>query len=70
MMILTFANTRSVIQAERELKGEKIPYQVIPTPRHISSECGMCLKIPREEIQKARELLSNKKISVVKIYES
>ena len=70
MMILTFANTRSVIQAERELKEEKIPYQVIPTPRHISSECGMCLKIPSEKIDQARELLNSKNISVVKTYES
>lgn len=70
MLILTFANTRAVIQAERELKEVKISYQVIPTPRHISSECGMCLKIACDKIDQAREVLNSKNIRVVNTYES
>lgn len=62
MIILTFVNTHAVIQAERELKTMQIPYQIIPTPRHISTECGMCLKIKNAHMQTVLEHLESKEI--------
>ncbi len=69
-MILTFINTRAVIQAERELKTKQLFYQVIPTPRHISSECGMCLKINKNESQIILDLLQTQNIVVVRQIEN
>lgn len=42
---LLLENTRAVIQAESRLKDLSIPCRVMPVPRAISSECGMCLEI-------------------------
>ncbi len=42
---LLLENTRAVIQAENHLKELNIPCRVMPVPRAISSECGMCLEI-------------------------
>jgi len=65
-MILTFINTRTVIEAERELKKHDFFYKVIPTPRHISSECGMCLKIEKNQSDIILELLTSQNILVVR----
>lgn len=69
-MILTFANTRAVIQAERELKINNFNYQVIPTPRHISSECGMCLKISEADLLAILELFETKNIIIIRQVEN
>ena len=42
---LLVENTRAVIQAEASLKKLEVPCRVMPVPRAISSECGMCLEI-------------------------
>lgn len=63
-MILTFLNTRTVIQAERELKNNGISYQVIPTPRQISSECGMCLKVSSSDLGKIEDLFQAQGIKI------
>ena len=65
MIILTFANTRSVIKAENTLKRHRLPYQVIPTPRHISSECGMCLKVASSECEQIVTLLLDENINII-----
>ncbi len=42
---LLFENTRAVIQAEAQLKAAAVACRVMPVPRAISSECGMCLEL-------------------------
>ena len=42
---LLLENTRAVIRAEEHLNKLDIPCRVMPVPRAISSECGMCLEI-------------------------
>ena len=42
---LLFENTRAVIQAESQLKAAAVECRVMPVPRAISSECGMCLEL-------------------------
>lgn len=42
---LLFENARAVIRAEAQLKAAAIDCRVMPVPRIISSECGMCLEL-------------------------
>ncbi len=42
---LLFENTRAVIKAESQMKEAKICYRIMPVPREISSQCGMCLEL-------------------------
>ena len=42
---LLLSNTRAVIKAENHLKTLDISCKVMPVPRALSSECGMCLEI-------------------------
>jgi len=42
--IVLFDSVSSTLLAEKILKKQGIPHKVIPVPRHISSECGVCIR--------------------------
>jgi len=43
-VILVFS-TSHAIQAERVLKKAGLPVKLIPTPRHLSSDCGSAIRV-------------------------
>lgn len=43
--VVTFTAVHYVMKAEKILKGKGMRVRLIPTPRHISSDCGMALEI-------------------------
>ncbi|MBN1929991.1 MAG: DUF3343 domain-containing protein [Desulfobacterales bacterium] len=56
--VVLFYSVSHTLRAEKLLKKEKIPIKVIPIPRHISSNCGVCIRFleeHREQIEKALE---------------
>jgi len=60
--LVLFLNTHAVMRAEKICALYQIPYQVIPVPTHISSECGMCLEIDFKVLVKLKDKLLEKKI--------
>ncbi len=51
--VLLFDSVSSTLLAERTLKKHGIVHKVIPVPRQISSDCGVCIRFRpelREEI--------------------
>ncbi|MDD2549089.1 MAG: DUF3343 domain-containing protein [Bacteroidales bacterium] len=44
-LILTFQSTHHVLKAERVLLSKHIKLEIIPTPKEVSSECGMSIRI-------------------------
>lgn len=48
MYIAVFQNIRAVIRAEKLCREADMKVTVMPLPEHLSSECGMCLKIDSE----------------------
>jgi hypothetical protein len=57
-VILVYA-TSHALKAEKLLAEIGIRGKLIPVPRHLSSDCGMCLCIDRSAMEIARELLRN-----------
>lgn len=47
--VVLFHSTQAVIKAEKILKETKIQIKLIPVPRHISSDCGVCLRFDFDE---------------------
>jgi hypothetical protein len=43
--VLTFQSTHHVMKAEKILLQAGIKHEIIPTPKNISSECGMSVRI-------------------------
>ncbi len=67
--LFTFVNTHTVIKAERFLRGAGVEVEVIPTPKGISSECGMSILVDEGQVREAFEVLKKGDLEVVKVYE-
>ncbi len=50
-LLLTFPSVNFAIRAEKTLIGEGIETKMIPTPRDVSTSCGLCLLIPIEQLE-------------------
>jgi hypothetical protein len=46
--VILFKSVSYALKAEKILKSERLPYKLIPVPKHISSDCGVCLMIHRD----------------------
>ena len=42
--VVLFKSVHHALRAEKVLKERGIPNKVIPVPRHISSDCGVCIR--------------------------
>ena len=54
--VVLFESVSHALQAERIAKAEGIPCKLIPVPRQLSSDCGVCLRFgvaDREQVQRA-----------------
>jgi hypothetical protein len=54
--VVLFDSTSAALLAEKLLKQGGIPHKVIPVPRDISSDCGVCIRFPsgqRAEVEAA-----------------
>lgn len=47
------------IQGERALLGAGIPCRLIPVPRTLSSQCGVCLEVDRTDRAAAERILTS-----------
>jgi hypothetical protein len=42
---LLFNTIHDVLKVDKILKKEKVHYELVPVPRNLSSDCGMCVKL-------------------------
>ncbi|MRR15970.1 MAG: DUF3343 domain-containing protein [Deltaproteobacteria bacterium] len=42
--VILFKSVSYALKAEKILKAEKLPHKLIPVPKQISSDCGICLR--------------------------
>lgn len=63
--ILTFANTHMVLKAEKLLLSRGVNLEIIPTPKDISSDCGMAirLKTGTYSFQQLKKILDDKAVA-------
>jgi len=59
-LILLFDSTSEALLAEKLLKRAEIPYKMIPVPRHISSDCGVCIRFFAPDREHACDTLDGK----------
>lgn len=51
-----------MLKAEKILKQHTISHELVPVPRNLSSDCGMCVKL-EDDVEKALPLLSKLEIA-------
>ncbi len=62
--VILFPSIHFALRAEKLMKGKDISFKLIPVPRHLSSDCGVCLRIRWEQQE---EILSFLREAGVKI---
>jgi len=55
-VVIVFKSTHDVIKAKNELAKACIAHELIPTPKEISAECGMSLRLEEPLLSKALDL--------------
>lgn len=58
--VVLFYSTSGALMAEKLLKKAGIAYKIIPVPRHLSSDCGVCIRFSSEDESLVREALAEK----------
>jgi len=67
--VVIFYSTSAAIRAESLTKKENLKIKLIPVPRHLSSDCGICLRFNNEDKSKIEKILQENKIEYENIYE-
>lgn len=60
--VVLFYSTSHAIKAQRLLKNGSIPCSMVPVPRHLSSDCGACIRIARSFKNGATAILNEKQV--------
>lgn len=58
MIVIAFDSTHAALAAQDLLAGLKI--QLIPTPRTITADCGMSIRVADDEVETARMRLNER----------
>ena len=58
--VILFKAVSYALKAEKILKKENLPHKLIPVPKHISSDCGVCLMIHQDVKDKILAALESK----------
>lgn len=60
--VILFFTSNHAFQAEKLLGKAGIPCKLIPVPRHLSSDCGVCARIDRDRMDAARQIIESSKV--------
>ena len=60
--VVLFHSMTGALHAEKLFKNSGIAVKLIPVPRHLSSDCGICLRFDRRDDTGVREILDSEQI--------
>jgi len=66
--VVLFYSTSVAIRAEKLAKEAGFEVKLIPTPRHLSSDCGTALRFQWEDKEKLTALLEAHKVAIESIH--
>ncbi len=49
--VALFDSVSHAMKAEKILKTRGIPHKIIPVPKEISSDCGVCIRFEKDSIE-------------------
>ncbi len=67
--VVLFNTTSSAMQAEAVLSRAGLAVKMIPTPRELSSDCGLALRFDWEASEQVRQLLEQRHVETAGIHQ-
>lgn len=65
--VVLFYSTSLAIRAEKVAKSKGLKVKLIPTPRHLSTDCGTALRFSLEDKKQLIKALDNENVEYDKI---
>lgn len=65
--VILFESNNYAMWSRQELLQNGIEAKLVNVPRHLSSDCGYCLKILSSDIQTAEEIMKREEIEFQEI---
>ena len=65
--VILVLSTSHAMRVEKVLRDEDIACKMIPVPRHISSDCGACVRIRYEDMDAVRRVVEAARLEVESI---
>lgn len=66
--VILVYSTSHAMRMEKLLREQGISCKMIPVPRHISSDCGVCVRIRQQDAAAVRRVLEAERIETSGIY--
>jgi hypothetical protein len=66
--VILFHNTSGVMRAEKILKQNGVAVKLIPTPRELSSDCGMAIRFEFAAQERVRSCLDQAHVETAGIH--
>jgi len=66
--VVIFYSTSAAIRTESLAKRANQKIKLIPVPRHLSSDCGICLRFNNEDKPKIEKILQDGRVEYENIY--
>ncbi|MCY3023168.1 MAG: DUF3343 domain-containing protein [Planctomycetota bacterium] len=66
--VVLFHTTSAAMRAEKTLLRAGLTVKLVPTPRHLSSDCGIALRFDWPAAAAARKLLEEANVPVAGVY--
>ena len=67
-VVLVYSTSRS-LRAEKDLARAGIDCKLIPVPRHIGSDCGVCVRVQRADGEATGRTLEGAGVEIEGIYD-
>lgn len=55
--VVLFQSTSGALRAEKLSKGAGLKVKLIPVPRHLGSDCGVCLRCESADVHRVHSIL-------------
>jgi hypothetical protein len=65
---ILFFTSNHAFRAEKVLIGANIACKLVPVPRHLSSECGVCIRIDQSAQESAKEILKTSHVEIDRVH--
>lgn len=66
--LVTFKSTNFALQGEQIFKDNDLVFKTIPTPREVSTSCGLSLLFLEEDIDRVKGLIDKGSLSIDSLY--
>ncbi len=68
--VVLFFTSNHAFRSEKVLKNSGIACKLVPVPRHLSSECGVCIRIDSSAQDAAMQLLKAAHVEIDAIHQT